>query len=259
VLELNELPYPELRKSRIVAVTFHLCTTLYVADNRVMYPVRPRRRAAMCKLLASAGVRPSEEELQQTYRSSFEAYMAAWQSGRHYGAREQVLHFLEHFGIDPTGVAPEAIADTVKEIEDASLLADLQLLPGVRETIPRLVESGCRLGLISDTSLTPGRILRQYLAKDGLLEYFTALTFSDETGYPKPDPRMFTATLEQLRAEPEQAAHVGDTPRTDIAGAKALGMVAIRCAGAIDHPEPPPADFVIHDHREVLAILARLG
>ena len=52
---------------------------------------------------------------------------------------------------------------------------------------------------------------------------------------------------------------MGDTPRTDIAGAKAMGMVTIRCAGAIDHEEPPEADFVIRDHREIPAILERLG
>lgn len=212
----------------------------------------------MQALLLSVGVRPTEAELQEVYRSSFEAYMRAWEEGRHFGAREQVHYFLNHFGIDPASVGEEAVAHTVWEIEEASLAADLQLLPGVRETLPRLAEAGLKLGIISDTSLTPGRILRQYLERDGLLQFFTTLTFSDETGYPKPDPRMFTRTLDQLGALPATAAHVGDTPRTDIAGAKALGMTAIRCAGAIDHTEPPPADFVIHDHREIPGILERL-
>ncbi len=122
----------------------------------------------------------------------------------------------------------DAISATILEIENASLLADLELLPGVRETIPALAAAGYRLGIISDTSLTTGRILRSFLEKDGLLDCFTALTFSDETGYPKPDRRMFESTLAELGADPAQAVHVGDTPRTDIAGAKALGMV--------DHP-----------------------
>lgn len=222
-----------------------------------MDPVRPRRRAAMRALLASVNVRPTEEQLQQAYSSSFEAYMEAWQSGRHFGALDQVYHFLNHFNIDLDAVGLEAIEHTAYEVEEASLLAELQLLPGAPETIPALAGAGIKLGIVSDTNLTPGRILRQHLERDGLLQYFTALTFSDETGFPKPDPRMFTETLAQLNAQPEEAAHVGDTPRTDIAGAKALGMLALRCAGAIDHPEPPPADFVIRDHREIPAILKR--
>jgi putative hydrolase of the HAD superfamily len=153
--------------------------------------------------------------------------------------------------------APEdAVAKTAAEIEDASLLAPLQLLPGVKETVPRLAEAGYRLGIISDTSLTPGRLLVHFLEADGLLQHFEALTFSDLTGYTKPDRRMFESTLAQLRATTTEAAHVGDTPRTDIAGAQALGMLSIRCAAAVDHREPPAAHYVVRDHRELPGILA---
>ncbi|MBN1320971.1 MAG: HAD family hydrolase [Thermoleophilia bacterium] len=242
----------------ITALTFDLWNTLYAADGGYD-TVRPRRVRALRQILAAGGAHPSEDEMQQTFRSGFDAYMEAWTAGRHYGARDQVLHFLGRFEVDPAVLGEEAIGRAVHEIEDASQSASLELLPGVRDTIPALAAAGYRLGIISDTSLTPGRILREFLAADGLLDCFSALTFSDETGYPKPDRRMFESTLAQLGAEPRRAAHVGDTPRTDIAGAKAVGMVAIRCAGAADHEEPPEADFVIRDHREIAAILERLG
>jgi putative hydrolase of the HAD superfamily len=245
--------------ARITAVTFDFWNTLYSADGGAMDKVRPRRMRAMRDLLASSGVRPSADELGRTYRSGFDAYMEAWSGGVHFGAREQVLFFLGHFGVDPSTVDTAAIARTATKIEEASLLAPLQLLAGVHETIPALAAAGYGLGIISDTSLTPGRILKDFLEKDGLLDHFSVLTFSDETGYPKPDRRMFENTLAVLGARPETAAHVGDTPRTDIAGARAVGMVAIRCAGAVDQLEPPEADFVISDHREIPAILRRLG
>jgi len=108
------------------------------------------------------------------------------------------------------------------EIEESSVQAPLELLPGVRETIPALARAGYKLGIISDTSLTPGRLLMQFLQADGLLAHFSALTFSDVTGYTKPDPRMFRATLAEMGATPGEAAHIGDTPRTDIAGAQAI-------------------------------------
>ncbi len=243
----------------LTSVTFDFWNTIYSANDGAMDKVRPQRSDAIRRLLARGGVHPAENEMLRAYRSGFDAYMAAWTGGRHFGAREQVAHFLHIFGLNPTLLGEEALAQTALDIENASLGADLKLLPGLVETVPALAATGYRLGIISDTSLTPGRILRKYLEKDGLLDCFSVLTFSDETGYPKPDRRMFENTLAKLAAAPTEAVHVGDTPRTDIAGAQTVGMLAIRCAGTVDHPEPPEADFVIRDHREIPRILESLG
>ena len=240
------------------AITFDFWNTLYSADGSAMDMVRPRRLQALRQMLSSCKVSPSEEELHGAYRAGFDAYMAAWTAGLHFGAPEQVRFILEHFAVRPEAVSEELVARTASEIEEASLLAPLELLPGVRDTVPGLASQGHPLGIISDNSLTPGRLLRKFLSDDGLLELFSVVTFSDETGYPKPDRRMFATTLAGLGARPAQAAHVGDTPRTDIAGARAMGMVAIRCAAAVDHDDPPAADFVITDHRELPGILARV-
>ncbi len=242
----------------ITAVTFDFWNTLYSADNSSMEVVRPKRQEALRVLLTSCGVTVADETLGQAYRLGFDAYLAAWNDGLHFGARDQVLFMLGHFGVDPSRADEAHVAETARLIEDVSRLAPLQLLPGVRETIPVLAEAGYALGIISDTSLTPGRIMQEFLAKDGLLECFTTLTFSDITGVTKPNAHMFEVTLAGLDSGPETAAHVGDTPRTDIAGARAMGMVAIRCAGAVDHEESPAADFVIRDHREIPEILRSL-
>ncbi|MCX8033257.1 MAG: HAD family hydrolase [Thermoleophilia bacterium] len=245
-------------QGRIRAITFDLWNTIYSADDGSLDPVRPRRREAMRRLLASVGVKPSPEQLQEAYSASFRAYLAAWEAGKHYGAKDQVYFFLRWFGVDEQSLPHETVEDTARQIEEAGYAANLKLLPGLRETVQELAASGYRLGVISDTSLTPGRVLRHFLEKDGILGCFTALSFSDEIGYPKPDRRIFVRTLEELGATPDEAAHVGDTPRTDIAGAKALGIVAIRCAAALDQTDPPPADHVIYDHREILQILEKL-
>jgi putative hydrolase of the HAD superfamily len=219
-----------------------------------MDAVRPRRIAVLRALLETAGPAPTADELDRAYLSGFDAYMASWNRGVHFGALQQVRHILQVFGLS----APEdSVLEAARTIEDAALLAPLRLLPGVKDTIPRLAEAGYRLGIISDTSLTPGRLLIRFLEADGLLDCFQALTFSDVTGYTKPDRRMFARTLAQLEATPAQAAHVGDTPRTDIAGARTCGMLAIRCAAAVDLTEPPEAHHVLHDHRELPEILAR--
>jgi hypothetical protein len=41
-------------------------------------------------------------------------------------------------------------------------------------------------------------------------------------------------------------------PRTDIAGARAVGMVTVRFAATNDNREDPQADAVISDHRNII-------
>jgi putative hydrolase of the HAD superfamily len=77
-------------------------------------------------------------------------------------------------------------------------------------------------------------MLRQWMASHGILNYFAQLTFSDELGVSKPHPDAFLTTLAGLGVSPEAAVHIGDYPRTDIAGAQAVGMRTIRFAGVQD-------------------------
>jgi FMN phosphatase YigB (HAD superfamily) len=244
--------------TRANALTFDFWNTLYSVDAAAMDTVRARRIRALGEILAECGVGLTEEDLQQAY-ASVAAYMGALIGGAHVGARDLIALVLGRFGVEAASVDVVLVAQTALEIEEASLLGPLRLLPGARETIPAIAAAGCRLGIISDTSLTPGRLLCKFLENDGLLHCFSALTFSDETGYCKPDARMFALTLTELGAEPAEAMHVGDMPGTDIAGAKAMGMVTIRCTGAVDRQEPPAADYVISDHREIPAIIDGLS
>lgn len=237
----------------IDGITFDFWNTLYT-DRRDggAETVGVRRLEALGRAVEESGGRPDPGALMEANRAGFGAYVEAWRRGLHYGAREHVLFVLGRFGLSPHDGVVERAAEV---IEDLGSDADLILLPGAAETLPRLAAAGIRIGLISDTGLTPGRVLTRFLERDGLLPHFSSLTFSDVTGYPKPDPRMFEATLAGMGVEPARAMHVGDTPRTDIAGALNLGMRAVRFAAANDVDEPPPADAVICDHTELLALV----
>jgi HAD superfamily hydrolase (TIGR01549 family) len=46
-------------------------------------------------------------------------------------------------------------------------------------------------------------------------------------GYEKPDPRTYYAALDPLQVDPARAVHVGDQPRSDVAGALGVGMGAV--------------------------------
>ena len=129
------------------------------------------------------------------------------------------------------------------------------LIDGAAETVQRLAQR-YRLGVISDSGLSTGQTLRQFLKRDDLLDCFTCTTFSDEVGVSKPHTRIFQLTLERLGAQPHEAVHIGDLTHSDIAGAKAIGMQAVRLTANYDDAnrsvEP---DAVVNSYAEFEAWL----
>jgi putative hydrolase of the HAD superfamily len=145
-----------------------------------------------------------------------------------------------------------------------SILNDVPtLVPEARQVLADLA-GRYRLAIISDTGITPGRVLRQLLAGDNLTPYFTHLTFSDEVGRSKPHPSAFLTTLDALDATPAEAVHVGDLLRTDIAGAQAVGMRAVQYIGVsqdqangLEDGRKITPDAVIRSHEELEPLLKR--
>lgn len=128
------------------------------------------------------------------------------------------------------------------------------VFPGLFETLTRLKGMGCRLGVITNggSVLQRRKIERMDIA--GVMDH---ITVSGEMGCSKPDPIIFTRTLERLGVEPEEAVHVGDNPRTDIAGAKAAGLGAV-WVGSRHWREAPGADIQIDGIAELPRALSKL-
>ncbi len=124
---------------------------------------------------------------------------------------------------------------------------------GAREVLSAL-HGRVRLGLICDTGITLGHDLYAVMEADGLAQLFDHFTFSNQTGTTKPERRQFDHTLYRLGCRPAEAVHVGDVEPTDVAGAKAVGMRAIR----ILHDEVEPttaADAAVRSIGQVVSVL----
>lgn len=96
----------------------------------------------------------------------------------------------------------------------------------VRQVLDWLVKNELKLAIISNTFI-PGAVLDKHLAREGLLDYFPVRVYSCDTKFRKPSRKIFHLALRKLSCRPQQVIFVGDVPRTDIRGARRVGMVAV--------------------------------
>ncbi|WP_447595000.1 HAD family hydrolase [Aquipseudomonas campi] len=92
------------------------------------------------------------------------------------------------------------------------------LFPEVHETLEKLANR-FMLGVITNGNADVRRL--------GLADYFRFALCAEELGIGKPDPLPFQSALQRAGIEAGQAAHIGDHPSDDIAGARAAGMRAV--------------------------------
>jgi putative hydrolase of the HAD superfamily len=92
----------------------------------------------------------------------------------------------------------------------------------------RLRSEGFRMAIVSNTPWgSPSLLWREEIDRLGLREWMDAVIFCVDVGWRKPARQIFDAALEALRARPEECLFVGDDPRWDLVGPKAVGIEAI--------------------------------
>jgi putative hydrolase of the HAD superfamily len=239
------------------AVTLDLWGTLI--DSRDPIGKIERRREMLLSAINAAGYPCQLEQLRAGFRAARRVIDAGIAHDRRDvgppGRWEELMRQLNipHESVPFTAVMPA--------YEELTLEYLPNLLDGVEIAIQKLA-SKYKLGLICNTGFTGGRVLRQVLTRHGLVDYFGVLTFSNEHGWLKPDPKIFHHTLAELGVVPEHALHIGDTEDMDIIGAKAAGLYSARYLpeGDNDGAIISEADLLFFDWSELDGLLeARQG
>ncbi len=232
------------------AVTFDCWGTLIYEPQREAGELA--RREIFKQDLRKHGIEVTDEQARDALRAVWERHWRDWHAGVSTDATDMAGWGLEAFGIQD----PAAVARLGRELAEASLEQEVLALDGARETLEQLARRDIRRALICDTGYSPGRVVRQLLEREGLLKFLEVLIFSNEAGVPKPNPLVFQAALDPLQVEPAQALHVGDVRRSDIAGARGMGMRSVRIRWQNDDASDlPDADAVVDSHAHLRELL----
>jgi len=247
----------------IKAITFDLWDTVFIDESD-----EPKRKAAgrlpkkeerryLVHNCAGKYKDISPELVNYIYDTVDAAYKKVWKD------QHVTWTVTERLGIIFKGIGVELPPDEMIEIvrlhEEMELEFRPDFIPGVGDALKEL-HGKYKLGVISDTIFSPGRVLRQLLDGEGLLQYFDHFVFSDEIGRAKPEPIVFESACTNLRVKPHELAHVGDRESNDIAGPKKFGMKAILCTASVDRgSDKTQADAIFKEYRELPQIIELLN
>jgi FMN phosphatase YigB (HAD superfamily) len=123
------------------------------------------------------------------------------------------------------GIAAPDLLEAGREalFQDA---ADLELYPGVIETLTHLQDSGLRLGAVVDSPYTAGEEIAWMATRMLSPGVWTVFLVSSDVGATKSEPLLFKRALLRLNLRADHAAFVGHAS-DELACAASLGMLTI--------------------------------
>lgn len=186
------------------------------------------RRNHLLKEISQYEIEVTPELFDKALRASWEHFNGIWRNEMRTPEVAESVGFFWNFLKLPNDDV--AVARLVQCFAESILVYPPAMLPGAKAQLEELSKA-YSLGLVSDTGFSPGTVLRKLLEANDVLQYFSAFSFSNETGVAKPNPKAFSTILDNLRFSPENSVHIGDIEATDIVGAKQFGMKAIKFTG----------------------------
>src|SRR5207302_9007529 len=173
--------------------------------------------------IIGAGYAGTPEELRRAFeRALTRITEAARESLEDVGPPGRWAVLAAELGI-PAGMIAYAVVEHA--YEDITLEPLPDPMPYVRTAVEGMKSQGYRLGVICNTGMAGGRVLREVLRRHGLLDFFDVTVFSNEFGRAKPHPSIFVHTLTELGGiTPHAALHVGDLEELDVEGSRRAGV-----------------------------------
>ena len=159
-------------------------------------------------------------------------YRAAAHFGTHLdleaGWVDAWLGYLHDY-VDSCGVPRDRSEEAHSHIDSAFSDASLWVepIPGVRDGLKALADTGVRLGIVSNADGMMGQRLAELeicQVGPGVGTNIEFVVDSGSVGVMKPDPRIFKVALDLFDLEAEEVWYVGDMPAFDVVGPRRAGI-----------------------------------
>ncbi|MFA6826127.1 MAG: YjjG family noncanonical pyrimidine nucleotidase [Bacteroidales bacterium] len=164
---------------------------------------------------------PDPGHFYDMYKSNNTRLWAIYEAGQI--TQQKLRHVRFEITLEEAGVPDAVRLGTVFGEAYLDLMPlKTKLIPHAREVLGYLAGKGCEMALV-----TNGFKQVQYdkVRNCGLDLFFGNRIFiSEEVGYHKPNPKMFTAAITSINGKKKDTLMVGDNFMTDIEGAQVFGI-----------------------------------
>ncbi|UCC18760.1 MAG: HAD family hydrolase [Promethearchaeota archaeon] len=202
----------------IKAITFDLWNTIFT--NKFYSNLRLK---CLTQFLESNEIFYSSDKIDNAFKSAFYLPERYYEKNLHIYTKERISKLFHFLNLESTNLDRNLLKNKFEEV----MLKEPPLLKiGLKKTLEEL-SSDYKIGLISNTGITPGRIIDKVFKKYEISKFFQVKIYSDEIGYYKPHPILFKTALRKLKCFPQNSIHIGDKLETDIQGAKDCNMLTI--------------------------------
>ena len=238
------------RNAPITAVTYDYWNTIIAETTASL----TRRKALWTEVLLDGGHEATEDDLNAAFEKGWSFFDRRWRENTQTRLEDVVSVAIAELPCEvPLSLHPLLIEAYL----EASIDTPRKLLDEIEESFRYLKEKKTLIGVICDVGTIPSYILEQWLVDLGVHEFIDFFGFSDQIDVYKPHPRIFEQTLKGLGVQdPKSAVHIGDLKRTDVAGARSIGMTTVRYTGGrVDEESGDDADYVSDSHLDIIKFL----
>jgi putative hydrolase of the HAD superfamily len=164
---------------------------------------------------------------------------------------QNILDFLADHGVHSRKTGEECI-----RIYEEVKIRCTWPYDGVPELLERLQAQGIALAIVTDANRENAE---KRMGKAGISGFFECVVTPESTGTWKPSPEPFLHALAALRVPAGEGLAVGDSPRRDIAPARAIGLTTVYAAYgdrfSATRQEETPAHHTIHRPLDLLDLI----
>jgi putative hydrolase of the HAD superfamily len=218
------------RTITIKAVTFDLWNTLLFETDNAGNLRAAIRGKNVTGTLNKLGLLVSLDDVSAALNEVVNTLVQLWDQNKDVTHVDQLSLLVRHAS-DGKVILRE---DWIRELSSAYISSVYEIPPYIdpeaHAILQQLRTQNKKIGLICNTGVTPGFALKRILAQQDIAKYFDVMTFSDEVGIRKPEPRISRHTAHELRTKPHETVHVGDNLKADVYGARTAGFKAILLA-----------------------------